>query len=154
MNTAEKQVRKDSVVTHLYVGMILLIVFDVIWIFALIGTQANITGDGSIATQYIFSFLAIIHSILLFVLTLVRTKDTREIWLTLLGRITGRTGKYAVASQSVRIRTTQSDEETYGLDASGKYLTDTTNIEGSTEEKQPLSDVSLVLLPFIHPHDQ
>ena len=140
MNTAEKQVRKDSVVTHLYVGMILLIVFDVIWIFALVGTQANITGDGSIATQYIFSFLAIIHSILLFVLTLVRTEDTREIWLTLLGCITGRTGKYAVASQTVRIRTTQSQkEEEYGLDSSGKYLTDTTNIGGSTEEKHDVS---------------
>ena len=154
MTTAEKQVRKDSVVTHLFVGMILLIIFDVIWIFALVGTQANITGDGSIATQYTFSFLAIIHSILLFVLTLVRTEDTRKIWLTLLGRITGRTGKYAVASQSVRIRTTQSQkEEEYGLDTSGKYLTDTKNIEGSSEEKQPLSDVSLVLFSFIHPHD-
>ena len=140
MNTAEKQVRKDSVVTHLYVGMILLIVFDVIWIFALVGTQANITGDFSIATQYVFSVLAIIHSILLFVLTLVRTEDTREIWLTLLGCITGRTGKYAVASQTVRIRTTQSQkEEEYGLDSSGKYLTDTTNIGGSTEEKHDVS---------------
>ena len=140
MTTAEKQVRKDSVVTHLYVGMILLIVFDIIWIFALVGTQANITGDFSIATQYVFSFLAIIHSILLFVLTLVRTEDTREIWLTLLGCITGRTGKYAVASQTVRIRTTQSQkQEEYGLDSSGKYLTDTKNIEGITEEKHDVS---------------
>ena len=136
MTTAEKQVRKDSVVTHLFVGMILLIVFDVIWIFALVGTQANITGDVSIATQYIFSFLAIIHSILLFVLTLVRTEDTREIWLTLLGRITGRTGKYELA---VRIRTTQSQQEEYGLDTSGNYLTDTNNIEDNTEEKHDVS---------------
>ena len=140
MTTAEKQVRKDSVLTHLYVGMILLIVFDVIWIFALVGTQANVTGDFSVATQYVFSFLAIIHSIMLFVLTLVRTEDTREIWLTLLGRITGRTGKYAVYSQTVRIRTTQSQkEEEYGLDTSGKYLTDTKNIEGITEENHDVS---------------
>ena len=140
MTSSEKQFRRDSVVPHFYVGIVLLIIFSIVWVFGLSATEESVTGTPSTALQYLFSFLAIAHSVVLFVLSLVRTQDTRAGWISCLNCITRRKGKYDFVSRSSQRKGTN---EVYGLDESGKYLTDTNT--GTMEEKQPLSDVSITI---------
>lgn len=135
MTSSEKQFRKDSVLSHIYVGMILLFAFGILWIFALAATEGSIVGTSSTALQYLFSFSAIGHSVVLFILSLIRTRDTRSGWINCLNCVTRRTGKYDFAAQP---STRKGTREVYGLDTSGKFLTDTTT--EAMEEKQPLNN--------------
>ena len=135
MTSAEKQFRKDSVLSHYYAGLILFILFGIVWVFAITGTQYNITGLGSTALQYVFGFLSMIHALLLVILTFARTSDTRSVFRPILRMIPGRTGKYDFAAES------RGTQEAYGLDISGKYLTDETKT-ARADEKEPLAVVS------------
>ena len=135
MTSAEKQFRKDSVISHYYVGLILFIIFGVVWVFAITGTQYNITGPRSTALQYVFGFLSMIHALLLVILTFARTSDTRLAFRLVTRMIPGRKGQYDFAADS------RGAQEAYGLDISGKYLTDETKM-AMTDEKEPLAVVS------------
>ena len=139
MTSAEKQFRKDSVISHYYVGLILFIIFGVVWVFAITGTQYNITGPGSTALQYVFGFFSMIHALLLVILTFARTSDTRLAFRPVTRMIPGRKGQYDFASDPSVGKATR--RETYGLDSSGKYLTNETET-ATTAEKQPLASVS------------
>ena len=140
MTSAEKQFRKDSVLSHYYVGLILFILFGIVWVFAITGTQYNITGPGSTALQYVFGFLSMIHALLLVILTFARTSDTRLACRPVTRMIPGRKGgQYDFASDPNVGKATR--RETYGLDTSGKYLTDETKTD-ATAEKTPLASVS------------
>ncbi|XP_019854730.1 PREDICTED: uncharacterized protein LOC109583726 [Amphimedon queenslandica] len=132
MTSAEKQFRKDSVISHYYAGLILFIIFGVVWVFAITGTQYNITGPGSTALQYVFGSFSMIHALLLVILTFARTSDTRLAFRPIARMIPGRTGKYEFAAD------TRGAQETYGLDISGKYLTDETKM-ARADEKEPLA---------------
>lgn len=150
MTSAEKQFRKDSVISHFYVGLILTLVFALVWIFAIVGTQYNITGSGSAALQYVFSFAAMIHALILLILTFARTADTRATWRPVVRLIPGRSGKYDFASDpAVGTATRRETQNEYGLETSGKYLTDESKA-ALAEEKKPLAEVRQALNITIH----
>lgn len=133
MNSAETTVRKQTALPHLVVAIILHVGFGIVWIFALTGTDYSVVGAPSTATQYIFGFLLIIHAILVFVLTLVRTEKTRNAWRSFLNRATGRSAKYEIAAVSENIY--QQKEEAIGLGSSGRF-----SREGSIKKKPLDSD--------------
>ncbi len=75
--------------------------------------------------------MLIIHAIVLFVLTMIRTEDTRKAWVNILNRITGRSGKYDFAASDVpRKKTTDNTYDDIGLGQSGQF-----NREGSLKKK-------------------
>ena len=148
MKGAESSFRKQSITPHLFAHSILSVVIFIAWIFGLVGTDSNILGAPSTATQYIFGFMLIIHAIVLLILTLLRTEAIRKMWLNLLNRITGRSGKYDFAADDTpRSKGTSKDAEVIGLGQSGQF-----SREGSIKKKDlnaedvtPLS-VSKVIL--------
>ncbi len=131
MKGAESSFRKQAVKPHLFAHSILSVVIFVAWIFGLVGTDYNILGVASTATQYIFGFMLIIHAIVLFVLTMIRTEDTRKAWVNILNRITGRSGKYdfAASDDIPRKKTTDNTYDDIGLGQSGQF-----NREGSLKK--------------------
>ena len=134
LHTAEGEVRKDAVLPHYIVGVILHGIFAVVWIFALTGTDYYVEGTPSIATQYVFAFLAMIHALAILVLTLFRDEDIRTTFMRIVNGFCGRnTGKYDFASEpqtiineghqlgevregSIKMRSMKDDDEYKPLD--------------------------------------
>ena len=72
MNTTESIVHKQTTLPRLVITIILQVGFGIVWIFGLVGTDYDVVGLPSVATQYIFGFLLMIHAVLVFVLSLVQ----------------------------------------------------------------------------------
>ena len=72
MNTTESIVHKQTTLPRLVIAIILQVGFGIVWIFGLVGTDYDVVGVPSVATQYIFGFLLMIHAVLVFVLSLVQ----------------------------------------------------------------------------------
>ena len=77
MNTTESIVHKQTTLPRLVIAIILQVGFGIVWIFGLVGTDYNVVGVPSVATQYIFGFLLMIHAVLVFVLSLVYRSTTK-----------------------------------------------------------------------------
>jgi hypothetical protein len=132
MTTSEKKHRKDSVIIHVYVGLLLLSVFGIIWALFMVGSQNTLSGPGITAAQYLFGFGLMAHSVLSFIMCLVRTPDTRSAWLSC---CRGRRGKYDIATP----RVVAQQENIYGLDTSGQYMTD--KEDSPLKEKEGIPEV-------------
>ena len=78
---------------YVFIAAILSIVFAVAWLFALLGTS-SISRNAHVAAQYIFSIMALIHSILTLLMHTLRSHEAKENWLKLWYIITGRRGEY------------------------------------------------------------
>ncbi len=129
MKSKESSFRKKTVTPHLVAVTILLPIILIAWIFGMVGTDHGVTGAASTVTQYIFGCMLMIHAIILLILTLIRTEDTRKAWIRLLKCKTGTTGKYAFA-QDVTMQKDFDNHEGIGLEVSTK------------EEKEKLRSIS------------
>ena len=141
MKGTEASYRKQLLTPHLFAASIINLVILITWIFGLFGTDYDILGAASTATQYIFGIFLIIHAVLVLVMTMLRTKDTRQACSDCLNRITGRSGKYDFGEEVSPRKSTTSDTEAIGLGSSGRF-----SREGSIKKKdlnaedvQPLS---------------
>lgn len=137
MKGAETAFRKQLLKPHLFAAAILSLVIFITWIFGMVGTDEGVVGTASTATQYVFGFLLIIHAVLLLILSLVRTEDTRSSWSGCLNRMTGKAGKYdfAAAEENPKAKSTESAYEGIGLAASGRF-----SREGSMKKKDLNAD--------------
>ena len=145
LNTSEGKVRKETVLPHYIVAVILHAGFAIVWIFALTGTDLYVNGAASVATQVIFGILAIVHASGILVLTLFRANDIRTSFMKVFNRITGRSsGKYDFAGT---IDTHPKANEAFGLEVSGRVSREgslkrkSVEVEASNEEKEPLNKV-------------
>ena len=154
MKGAEASYRKQLLAPYLFAASIINLVVLITWVFGLVGTDYNILGVASTATQYIFGIFLIIHAVLVLVMTMLRTKDTRQACSGCLNRITGRSGKYDFARDIEHKKNAADDEDRYveaiGLGLSGRF-----SREGSIKKKdlnaedvQPLS-VSIYIAVYI-----
>ncbi len=79
---------------YVFVSAILSAVFTILWIFGLLGT-ADVSRSVYIAAQYIFSIMALVHSLLTFLMHILRSPKAKENWLQLWYTCTFRRAKYA-----------------------------------------------------------
>ena len=145
MKGAETSYRKQLLTPHLFAASIINLIVLITWIFGLVGTDYNILGVASTATQYIFGIFLIIHAILVLVMTMLRTKDTRQACSDCLNRITGKSGKYDLAHDIEHKKNAADDEDCYvkatGLGLSGRFSREGSikKKDLSAEDVQPLS---------------
>ena len=141
MKSTESSFRKKTMTPHLVAVTILLPIILIAWIFGMVGTDYGVTGAASTVTQYIFGCILMIHAVILLILTLIRTEDTRKAWIRLLKCKTGTTGKYAF-SQDVTMENDYADREGIGLEASTrKEKEKLRSISSEDEEISFVSDV-------------
>ncbi len=134
MKGAEVSFRKQLLTPHLFAVAILSLIILIAWIFGMVGTDYGVTGAASPATQYIFGFMLMIHAVVLLILTLIRTEDTRNVWRTVLNKFTGRSGKYDFAAEEIP-RQKSGDAEAIGLGTSGQF-----SREGSVKKKKLIEE--------------
>ena len=79
MNTTKSIVCKQTTLPRLVIAIILQVGFGIVWIFGLVGTDYDVVGVPSVATQYIFGILLMFHAVLVFVLSLVYRSAKYEI---------------------------------------------------------------------------
>ena len=127
---SESSLHTQLVLPHLVTVAILCILISIAWVFGMVGTDTGIVGAASTVTQYIFGIMLMIHAIVLLILTMIRTRDTRNSWTNLLNRLTGRSGKYAFAEDVFLRKSNGGNAEAIGLESSGQLTS-----EGSTVKK-------------------
>ena len=130
MKGAEISFRKQLLTPHLFAIAILSLIILIAWIFGMVGTDYGVVGTASTATQYIFGFMLMIHAVILLILTLLRTEDTRNVWKNCLNKFTGKSGKYDFAAEEIP-RQKSGDAEAIGLGTSGQF-----SREGSVKKKK------------------
>ena len=135
MKGAEASYLRQLLAPHLFAASIINLIVLITWIFGLFGTDYNILGAASIATQYIFGIFLMIHAVLVLVMTMLRTKDTRQACSGCLNRITGRSSKYDFAEEAMHQKSTTSHKEVINLGSSGQLSSKDINEVDRVNEK-------------------
>ena len=125
------QARRDYVLPNLLAAMLLNLLFGISWIFALLGTDIDISNNVSIGSQYVFGFLILIHAAFVLVVNFARSRDTRNVWLTCFGTVGGRSKSYSVSSSQHHSTKTPKDE---GIEMTVE------NVYSATPTKEPLPE--------------
>ena len=83
-----------SALFHNFTAMILSLIFGIAWAFGFLASSDDVSRGAYLTGQYLFSFLTLIHTILLLVLPLLRTNELREMIKRLWYTVTCRTQQY------------------------------------------------------------
>ena len=125
---------------HVVTTLILTLIIFVAWVFGMVGTNYNVDGIASIATSCIFSTLLTVHAIVLLILTMFRTKDTRMAWTGYCNRMMGRKGRYAFSQDALKQRNPTYITDGIGLESSIHSSNEQRYVEhaSSAEEKRAM----------------
>ena len=85
---------KNYLQQYIIVVITLSVLFVAAWIFGLLGTADLSSRNAYVASQYLFSILAAIHSILTFLMHSAIASQVKQFWLQLFYTITGRRQQY------------------------------------------------------------
>ena len=107
-----QQARREFVTPQLFTAMLLNLIFGISWIFALLGTDMGVSSTVALGSQYAFSFLIMLYAALVLVLTFVRFREARNVWLTCCGTVSGKSQSYSVERQQEMQR---SRDDTFGM---------------------------------------
>jgi len=80
---------------YIIVVAILSVLFVATWIFGLLGTASELSRNAYVISQYLFSVLAAIHSILTFIMHTLIATEAKQFWMRMFYTMTGRRQQYA-----------------------------------------------------------
>ena len=124
---------------HIFAAMLLSLVYGLGWAFGFVASS-DVSRDGYLTTQYLFSFLILTHAVLQFIFYLPPREELRRLWYI----ATRRTQEYRVSG------TTESGNRSNKYLASSsadKYVEAIGLVESgrsSSEKKQPAGDTTTV----------
>ena len=124
---------QHSVFYHVFAAMILSLLYGIGWAFGFIASS-NVSRDAYLATQYLFSFLILAHTILQFVFYLPSREELSQLW----SKVTRRSKAYEIEEAHTGQRsndyiavTAEKNVEAIGLEESVLY-----------SDKQPLKEAT------------
>ena len=127
---AKSSETQHSLFYHVFAAMLLSLLYGIGWAFGFIASSNDVSRDAYLATQYLFSFFILAHTVLQFIFYLPPREELARLWHV----VTCRAKDYEVEDDPVRGSRSNDYVAVKGLEAIG--------MDESVlySEKQPLDD--------------